>query len=150
MTPEKIQLVQESFEKVVPIAGAAADIFYDKLFELDPSVRKMFPADMSNQKEKLMQTLGLAVGSLSNLEAIVPTVQELGRKHVDYGVKDAHYDTVGAALIFTLEKGLGDDFTPPVKDARLETYTALAGVMKDAAAKAPPQKKGFFARLMGA
>lgn len=150
MTPEKVKLVQDSFAKVAPIAGTAADIFYDRLFELDPSVRKMFPEDLSNQKVKLMQMLGTAVNGLSDLPSIVPAVQDLGRKHVDYGVKDAHYDTVGSALIFTLEKGLGDDFTPEVKDAWVETYGVVSTTMKAAAAEVAPKKKGFFARLLGA
>lgn len=151
MTPEKVALVQTSFQKVVPIADAAADIFYDRLFQIAPQVRKMFPADMSGQKGKLMQMLGTAVTNLHQLETILPAVQELGRKHVDYGVADEHYDHVGSALIFTLEKGLGDDFTPEVKDAWVDTYGALAGVMKGAAAEAKPAepKKGFFARMFG-
>lgn len=153
MTPEKIKLVQDSFQKVVPIAGAAADIFYDRLFETAPQVRKMFPTDMSDQKGKLMQMLGTAVNGLSDLNAIVPAVQDLGRRHVGYGVEDSHYDAVGASLIFTLGKGLGDDFTPEVKEAWVETYGLLATVMKEAAAEVPkpaPKKKGFFARLVGA
>jgi hemoglobin-like flavoprotein len=149
MTPEKIQLVQDSFAKVAPIADKAADIFYDRLFEIAPQVRPMFPAEMSNQKEKLMQTLGVAVSNLHQVETILPTVQELGRKHVGYGVKDEHYDIVGSALLYTLEKGLGDDFTPEVKDAWTETFTIVAGVMKEAAASVPEPKKGFLSKLLG-
>lgn len=149
MTPEKIKLVQDSFAKVAPIAGQAADIFYDRLFEIAPDVRPMFPADMSNQKDKLMQTLGVAVNNLHQVETILPTVQELGRKHVGYGVKDEHYDTVGAALLFTLEKGLGDAFTPDVKEAWTETFVTVAGVMKEAAATVPEPKKGFLSKLFG-
>jgi len=149
MTPEKVKLVQDSFAKVVPIAGTAADIFYDRLFEIAPDVRSMFPAEMSNQKEKLMATLGVAVNNLHQVEDIVPTVQELGKKHVGYGVKDEHYDTVGAALIYTLDKGLGEEFTDDVKEAWVETYTLVAGVMKDAAAEVDEPKKGFFAKMFG-
>lgn len=149
MTPEKVKLVQESFEKVVPIADKAADIFYDRLFEIAPQVRPMFPADMSDQKGKLMQTLGVAVTNLHQVETIVPTVQELGRKHVGYGVKDEHYDIVGAALLYTLEKGLGDAFTPEVKEAWTETFMLVAGVMKEAAATVPEPKKSFFSKLFG-
>lgn len=150
MTPEKIKLVQDSFQKVAPIAGAAADIFYSRLFEIAPEVRPLFPADMSDQKGKLMQMLGTAVNGLSNLDTIVPAVQDLGRRHVDYGVKDEQYDAVGSALLFTLEKGLGDAWTPDLADAWTETYTLLATTMKDAAAEVKPKKKGFFARLLGA
>lgn len=150
MTPEKIKLVQDSFAKVAPIAGAASDIFYDRLFETAPEVRKLFPAEMADQKGKLMQMLGAAVNGLNDLDALVPVVQDLGRRHVDYGTKAEHYDVVGASLLFTLEKGLGDDWNPELAEAWTETYTLLASVMKDAAAEVEPKKKGFFARLMGA
>lgn len=151
MTPAQIKLVQDSFQKVAPIAPQAADIFYSRLFEIAPEVRPMFPDDMSNQKDKLMGMLGTAVSNLHQVETIIPAVQELGRKHVNYGVTEAHYKPVGEALIYTLEKGLGDDFTPEVKDAWVTTYTTLEGVMTAAAAEvAPPaEKKGFFARMFG-
>ena len=142
MTPENVKLVQDSFAQVAPIADKAADIFYDRLFEFAPDVRPMFPADMSDQKGKLMQTLGVAVNNLHQVETILPTVQELGRKHVSYGVKDEHYDTVGAALLYTLDKGLGEGFTPEVKEAWTETLVTVAGVMKEAAATVEEPKKG--------
>ncbi|MBX2856564.1 MAG: hemin receptor [Rhodobacteraceae bacterium] len=150
MDAQTVSLVQNSFKKVEPIAATAADIFYDRLFEIAPEVKPMFPAVMTNQKEKLMQTLGVAVQNLHQVETIVPVVQDLGRKHVSYGVQDAHYDKVGEALIFTLEKGLGDDFTPDVKSAWVETYTLVSMVMKEAAAEVPApkaEKKGLFSRL---
>lgn len=151
MTPAQIQLVQDSFKKVVPIAPQAADIFYARLFEIAPNVRPMFPDDMSNQKDKLMGMLGTAVSNLHQVETIIPAVQELGRKHVDYGVKNEHYKPVGEALIYTLEKGLGDDFTPEVKEAWVTTYTTLEGVMTAAADEvaAPVEKKSLFARMFG-
>lgn len=149
MTPEQVKLVQDSFAKVEPIAATAADIFYDRLFEIAPSVRSMFPAEMTDQKAKLMQTLGVAVNNLHQVETVVPTIQDLAKKHVGYGVKDEHYDTVGEALIYTLDKGLGDAFTPDVKAAWLETYTLVATVMKEAAATVEPPKKGFFAKIFG-
>ncbi len=132
MTPEKIELVQTSFKKVVPIASTAADLFYDRLFEIAPEVRPMFPQDMKEQKIKLMAMLGTAVTSLHKLDTILPVVKALGQRHREYGVTTAHYAPVGAALIWTLEKGLGADFTPEVKAAWTETYTALAGVMTSA------------------
>lgn len=150
MTPEQVALVQGSFKKVVPIADTAADMFYTKLFEIDPAVRPLFPEDLSDQGKKLMQMIATAVNNLHQVDTIVPAVQELGKRHVGYGVKDAHYDSVGAALLDTLEKGLGDDWTPETATAWTETYTTLAGVMKDAAAEVPttPEKKrGFFRRL---
>lgn len=151
MTPEQIKLVQDSFKKVAPIAPQAADIFYARLFEIAPEVRPMFPDDMSNQKDKLMGMLGTAVTNLHQVDTIIPTVQELGRKHVDYGVKDEHYKPVGEALIYTLEQGLGDEFTPEIKDAWVATYTTLQGVMTQAAAEvaASPPKKGILARIFG-
>lgn len=152
MTPEQVELVQSSFKKVAPIADAAADIFYDRLFEIAPDTRALFPEVMTDQKKKLMQMIGVAVNGLRDLDAIVPAVKDLGARHVGYNVTEAHYDSVGAALIFTLEKGLGDDFTPETKAAWVETYGLLAGVMKDAQKEAteaakPAKKKGFFKRL---
>lgn len=134
MTPETVALVQNSFSKVVPIADVAADIFYDRLFELSPELRSIFPEDMTEQKKRLMEMLATAVTNLHQIETIVPAVQDLGRRHVRYGVEDAHYDVVGSALLETLAKGLGDDFTPEVRDAWTETYVLVAGVMKEAAA----------------
>ena len=129
MTPQQIELVQTSFKKVVPIAGTAADLFYGRLFEIAPKVRSMFPEDMREQKTKLMAMLGTAVSNLHRLESILPAVKDLGQRHKGYGVTAAHYAPVGAALLWTLEKGLGPDFTPDVKSAWTETYTALTGVM---------------------
>ena len=136
MTPDQATLVMESWKKVTPIAGAAADLFYGKLFELDPSLRPMFPADLSDQKKKLMATIGFAVGCLSRLDTLVPVVRELGKRHAGYGVKDSHYDTVAAALLWTLEQGLGPDWTPETKDAWVTVYGVLASTMKAAAAEA--------------
>ena len=132
MTPQQIDLVQTSFQKVVPIAGTAADLFYGRLFEIAPEVRAMFPEDMKEQKIKLMSMLGTAVSNLHQLDVILPAVKDLGQRHKGYGVTEAHYAPVGAALLWTLEKGLGADFTPDVKAAWTETYTALAGVMTTA------------------
>lgn len=147
MTPEKVKLVQDSFEKVAPIASTAADIFYDRLFEVAPEVRPMFSNDMGRQKEALMATLATAVQSLHNPDAIIPVLKKLGADHVGYGVKDEHYDTVGATLLFTLEKGLGDDWNPELQEAWTETYGLVSGVMKDAAADVPVKKKGFLAKI---
>jgi hemoglobin-like flavoprotein len=133
MTPEQITLVTESWAKVLPIADTAADLFYAKLFELDPGLRKLFKPDLSEQKKKLMQTLAFAVGGLKNPEALIPAVQALGKRHAGYGVTDAMYETVAEALLDTLAKGLGAGFTPEVKDAWVATYTTLADVMKAAA-----------------
>lgn len=135
MTPEQKALVQGSFEKVAPIAEAAAEIFYNKLFELDPELKPLFKGDIKEQGKKLMAVLGTAVAGLDNLEQLVPVVQELGKRHVGYGVKDEHYATVAEALLFTLEKGLGEDFTPETQEAWVTVYTILADVMTKAAAE---------------
>ena len=129
MTPQQVELVQTSFKKVVPIAATAADLFYNRLFEIAPETRALFPKDLTEQKGKLMSMLGTAVTNLHKLDSILPAVKDLGARHKGYGVTDAHYAPVGAALLWTLEKGLGADFTPEVKAAWTETYTALAGVM---------------------
>jgi hemoglobin-like flavoprotein len=149
MTPDQIKLVQETFKSVQPIAAQAADLFYGRLFEIAPQVRPLFPADLAEQKRKLMGMLGTAVTNLHQVEKIVPAVQDLGRRHAGYGVTEAHYAPVGEALIWTLDKGLGAAFTPEVKDAWLGAYTTLAGVMQDAARAAKPAKKGLFARVFG-
>ena len=106
MTDEQIDLVQESFAKVAPIADQAADLFYGRLFETAPEVRELFPTEMGEQKKKLMQMIGVAVQNLRNADVLVPAVQALGERHVDYNVKDEHYDSVGGALLWTLEQGL--------------------------------------------
>jgi hemoglobin-like flavoprotein len=136
MTPAKVQLVQDSFKKIVPIAATAADLFYDRLFTIEPELRSLFPQNLSQQKNKLMQMLASAVTNLHQMEKILPAVQALGRRHVDYGVTDIHYEIVGEALVWTLEQGLGDDFTPPVREAWTETFLTVSGVMKNAAAAA--------------
>jgi hemoglobin-like flavoprotein len=149
MSPDQVKLVQDSFKLVVPIAPQAADLFYGRLFEIAPQVKSMFPADLTEQKKKLITMLATAVNNLHQVETILPAVQDLGRRHVNYGVKDEHYKPVGEALIWTLEKGLGDAFTPAVKAAWIETYTTLQGVMTAAAAEVKPVKKGFLARMFG-
>lgn len=136
MTPQEIKLVKDSWAKVVPISETAAELFYGKLFELDPSVRSMFKGDMKEQGRKLMAILNTAVMSLDNLQSIVPAIQDMGKRHVGYGVKDTDYDTVGEALIWTLATGLKDDFDEQTKAAWIGVYTLVATTMKDAAAEA--------------
>ena len=135
MTPTQIDLVQSSFAKVIPIADTAAELFYARLFELDPSLRSMFRGDMKSQGKKLMDSLKMVVGNLRNLDRIVPGVQAMAVRHVSYGVQDHHYATVGTALLDTLQKGLGDAFTDDVREAWLAAYTILATTMKAAAAE---------------
>jgi len=136
MNIRQITLVQESFARVAPIADAAADLFYARLFELAPALRPMFPTDLIEQKRKLMTTLTLVVNGLTRLEALAPAVQALGRRHAGYGVKPEHYQTVAEALLWTLEQGLGEAFTPGTKDAWVAAYTLLAQTMIAAAEEA--------------
>jgi hemoglobin-like flavoprotein len=138
MNPTQVDLVQSSFAKVVPIADVAAELFYNRLFELDPSLRALFRSDMKEQGKKLMAALQAVIGNLKNLDRVVPGVQAMAMRHVSYGVKNSDYAVVGQALIDTLEKGLGADFTPDVREAWLTAYTILANTMK-AAASAPRQ-----------
>lgn len=136
MTPDQITLVQESFKGVLPIADTAAKLFYQKLFELDPELKSLFKGDMDEQGKKLMKMIATAVNALDRLDEIVPAVQALGVRHVSYGVKDKDYDTVGAALLWTLKQGLDDMFTPEVEEAWIVVYGILSDTMKGAAAKA--------------
>jgi hemoglobin-like flavoprotein len=137
MDAQTKQLVQDSWTQVEPIADVAATLFYDRLFTLDPALRPLFPAtDLGEQKKKLMQTLTIAVRSLDRLDQLVPALEALGRRHAGYGVEDAHYDTVGQALLWTLEQGLGAAFTPAVRDAWAETYALVASVMQRASREA--------------
>jgi hemoglobin-like flavoprotein len=136
LTSTQIALVQRSFAIIAPIADDAAALFYQRLFELDPSLRRMFPEDMTGQRKKLMQMLTAAVKGLDRLDQLVPVLQDLGRRHVAYGVTDAHYDTVGAALLWTLKMGLGKGFTPETKEAWTTVYGLLATTMRDAARQA--------------
>lgn len=135
LTSDQIQAVQQSWEKVATIRDIAADLFYEKLFELDPSVRPLFPDALAEQKKKLMQTLAVCVNGLTDLGEIVPAVEALGQRHVAYKVHDKHYETVGEALLWTLEKGLGPDFTEETKEAWAAVYQVLATTMKQAAAR---------------
>ena len=129
MTPDQVNLVQQSFAKVAPISEQAAVIFYDRLFEIAPQVKAMFPADMTEQRKKLMATLAVVVGGLGNLESVLPAARALAIRHVGYGAKAEHYPVVGAALLWTLEKGLGAAWTPDVAQAWTAAYATLSGYM---------------------
>jgi hemoglobin-like flavoprotein len=133
VTAAQKTLVQDSFADIATIADDAAMLFYQRLFELDPSLRRMFPADMTEQRKKLLQMLTAAVKGLDRLEQLVPVVQDLGRRHARYGVQESHYETVGEALLWTLEMGLGRGFTAQVRDAWVAVYGLLATTMQDAA-----------------
>ena len=130
MTPAQIELIQSSWQKVVPIKEKAAELFYGKLFELDSSLKPLFKGDMKEQGRKLMAMINTVVVNLDKLDTLVPAVQDLGKRHVAYNVKAEHYTTVATALLWTLGAGLGDAFTDDVKAAWTEAYTTLAGVMQ--------------------
>ena len=133
MTAEQVKMVQSTWEKVIPISETAAALFYGKLFELDPELKPMFKSDIREQGKKLMQMITMAVRGLSEPAKLLPAVEDLGRRHVGYGVRKKDYDTVGTALLWTLQQGLADAFTPDVKNAWAETYTVLAKTMQKAA-----------------
>jgi len=137
MTPVHVADVQQSFAQVRPRADAVAARFYQRLFTLDPSVRPLFPNDLTAQGRKLMDMLGLVVHGLPRVDTLRPTVQALGRRHVSYGVRPEHYETVGAALLWTLEQECGPAWTPEVREAWATAYTALAALMTTAAGEAP-------------
>jgi hemoglobin-like flavoprotein len=141
MNPEQIKLVQQSFTTVDPIAERVPNLSYDRLFECAISDRPMFPDDMTVQKQKLMQMLSTAVANLRRDEKILPALEELGRRHVSYGTKPDHYETVGEALLWTLEQSLGDAFTPAVKEAWTTNDTTIAELMKATAELAEPERR---------
>lgn len=136
MNPEQITLVETSFAHALPVADAVAVRFYDRLFEIAPEMRALFPEDMREQRRKLMQMLTIVVEGLRNLDRLVPVAMDLGQRHAGYGVQDAHYQTVGAALLWTLAQSLGALFTPEVEDAWTAAYTLLAGTMQAGAQQA--------------
>ncbi len=133
MTPQQVQEVQASFAKVEPIADQAAALFYRRLFETAPEVRALFSGDMEVQGRKLMTAIATVVNSLGDFAAVMPAVCDLAKRHVAYGVRPEHYELVGAALLWTLERGLGDDFTPAVSAAWAAAYGALSEMMIAAA-----------------
>jgi hemoglobin-like flavoprotein len=129
MTPDQVKAIQDSFKLVAPISDQAAALFYGRLFEIAPAVKPLFRGDMTEQGRKLMATLGVVVNSLGNLEAVLPPASALAKRHVDYGVKAADYTPVGAALLWTLEQGLGEHWTPELAAAWASAYTLLSGYM---------------------
>ena len=136
MNSDQIHLVQSTFDLVRPIAPTAADLFYKRLFVLNPSLRPMFKGDLVDQGRMLMSMLSAAVNGLTNLESVIPVVRQLGARHVKYGVRDEHYATVGSALLWTLGQGLGDKFTPAVEEAWTAAYGLVSTQMQLGASNA--------------
>lgn len=137
MTPEQVERVQASFNKVEPIAEQAAGLFYDRLFEQNPELRALFGDNMRRQGMMLMQALSMAVSNLHQPETLLEPLQAMGRRHLVYGVERAHYPLVGEALLWTLEQGLGDDFDADTREAWTQAYDLLATVMCEAAEQTP-------------
>jgi len=140
MTPRQVEIVQDNFAKVSPIAEVAASLFYARLFELDPSLRKLFKGNIKTQGTMLMSMIGSAVRGLSNPNGLIPVLMALGRRHTGYGVVDAHYTTVAEALLWTLEQGLGEEFTPEAREAWTAAYTLMASVMQQGAREIPSKQ----------
>ena len=136
MKSSQITLVQSTFDRILPISDVAAQIFYERLFHLDPSLRRLFNGDLRMQGKKLMDAISIIIGNLNRPERIIPGVRALGRRHSAYGVQDRHYETFGDALVWTLEHGLGDAFTPDVRSAWSAVYDLLTETMKEAASQA--------------
>jgi hemoglobin-like flavoprotein len=129
MTPNQVKAIQDSFEMVKPIADQAAALFYGRLFEIAPEVKPLFRGDMAEQGRKLMATLAVVVHGLDNLASVLPAASALAKRHVGYGVQAAHYASVGAALLWTLEKGLGNRWTPELAAAWKQAYNVLSDFM---------------------
>jgi hemoglobin-like flavoprotein len=130
MTPEQVKLVQQSLPQIEPIADDAASLFYACLFDLDPPLAELFHGDLREQGRKLMQMIGMAVKGLDRPDKLLPVLRELGARHAGYGVNERDYQTVGTALLWTLERGLGSTFTPEIKAAWSAVYQVLADTMK--------------------
>lgn len=135
MTRQELDLVQSSWAQVRPISAQAAELFYRRLFDIEPQMKDLFKGDMRVQGQRLMDMIDIAVNDLDRWDQLVPALEALGRRHVGYGVKEADYDAVAAALLWTLEQGLGPAFTEEVRLAWINTYTRLADTMKRAAAE---------------
>lgn len=133
LTARQMDLVQQSFRLIETIIDDAAGLFYDRLFEIDPSLQRMFHRSRRDQARLLAQTLTVVVKGIDRPTQLRGAVQALGRRHAGYGVRDEHYETVGKALLWTLEAGLKDAFTPEVRDAWVAAYSWLAYTMRRAA-----------------
>jgi hemoglobin-like flavoprotein len=141
MTPRQIEIVKLSFSKIMPFKDQAAELFYCRLFELDPSLRLMFRSDLNEQKQKLMVALALVVTNLEKMDSLLPSVRELGRRHKTYGVRNRHYDVVGAALLWTLEIGMGASWTEELAEAWKNAYGRVAAAMIEGAESPEPERR---------
>lgn len=141
MTPRQIEIVKLSFGKIMPFKDQVAELFYCRLFELDPSLRLMFKSDMTEQKQKLMVALALVVTNLEKMDSLLPAIRELGRRHKSYGVRNRQYDVVGSALTWTLEIGLGTGWNKELADAWSNAYGRVAAAMIEGAESPEPARR---------
>jgi nitric oxide dioxygenase len=141
MTPRQIEIVKLSFSKIMPFKDQAAELFYCRLFELDPSLRLMFRPDLTEQKQKLMVAIALVVTNLDKMDSLLPSVRELGRRHKTYGVRNRQYEVVGAALLWTLEIGLGTGWTSELAEAWKQAYGRVAQAMIEGAQSPEPERQ---------
>ncbi len=141
MTPRQIEIVKQSFAKIMPFQDQAAELFYCRLFELDPSLRLMFRSDMSEQKQKLMLALAMVVSNIEKMDGLLPVVRQLGQRHKIYGVRTRHYDVVGAALLWTLEIGLGSGWSAELAEAWKIAYGRVAQAMIEGAESPEPDRR---------
>lgn len=141
MTPRQIDIVKQSFAKIMPFQDQAAELFYCRLFELDPSLRLMFKQDMTEQKQKLMVALAMVITNLDKMDGLLPSIRELGRRHKTYGVRNRHYDVVGAALLWTLEIGLGTSWSKELAEAWQSAYGRVAQAMIEGAESPEPERR---------
>lgn len=135
MDSKQIMLVQRSWQEVASMSDHLGSLFYQRLFEIEPSLRPLFKSDLEAQSRKLTAMLAHVVASLDSFSSLVPAVQDLGRRHVAYGVRSEHYDKVGTALLWSLQRTLGDAFTLETREAWATAYRILAEVMRSAAAR---------------
>jgi hemoglobin-like flavoprotein len=133
LTQQQVEVLQSSFRILEPLGATAADLFYRRLFELDPSVVPLFKGNMNEQGRKFMQVLAVAVGGMSSLPTLAPVIRQLGARHAIYGVQPQHYESVRDALLWALARVLQDAYTEEVRTTWATAYAALAGVMKEAA-----------------
>lgn len=133
LTPQQVEVLQSSFRILEPLGATAANLFYRRLFELDPSVVPLFKGDINEQGRKFMQVLAVAVGGMSSLPTLAPVIRQLGARHAVYGVQPQHYESVREALLWALARVLQDAYTEEVRTTWVTAYAALAGVMKEAA-----------------
>ncbi len=139
MTPQQETLIRETWRQVSPIAEAAAEMFYSRLFEIEPAARELFHAtDMARQRRAVIEALTFVVEELEKPEALLPVLHDLGRRHAAYGLRDTHFEAVGAALLWTLAQGLGPAWSPKAEAAWTEAYGMIAGAMREGAREAAP------------